>query len=395
MAAHPRDVNKRRQSQTGLPLYHSGSLLKKHSKEKNFTKFFAELRGTTLFLYTDYTQDTYVQKLDLELLKSMNSESSHKSKMPTLFHLSLPSETVQLKMENADTAELWRGYILTVTKKEIPSKLQLLPGQMVQLQETLEREKARTLSLPRPPLPPRPPFMHAQNSGGCNPANPGDAPDSRNPDTPACFFNVTRQEAERMLECNPQHGNIILRPARMANNYALTLRQMTPSGPSIKNFRVSSTSSGFVIELDKPVTVSSLNEVLHYFIELTENRLVPYTESQPYDTRKMLPAPKFVSSSASVNSKNVPQAQVAPVQRPKSRKELPPLPLPNKPDDGEYMEPDDFNLNTVSQVSFGIELQHVLKQRREIINGDSEDEDEKHFDKRLSDRFSSSTVKSH
>lgn len=42
-----------------------------------------------------------------------------------------------------------------------------------------------------------------------------------------CFFNVTRQEAEQMLRQNPEYGGIILRPSTLANNYALTLRQVT------------------------------------------------------------------------------------------------------------------------------------------------------------------------
>lgn len=43
-----------------------------------------------------------------------------------------------------------------------------------------------------------------------------------------CFFNVTRQEAEQMLESNPEHGSIIIRPSTLPNNYALTLRQQMP-----------------------------------------------------------------------------------------------------------------------------------------------------------------------
>lgn len=39
---------------------------------------------------------------------------------------------------------------------------------------------------------------------------------------------MTREEAEQILEDNPEHGSIILRPSTLANNYALTLRQLTP-----------------------------------------------------------------------------------------------------------------------------------------------------------------------
>lgn len=40
-----------------------------------------------------------------------------------------------------------------------------------------------------------------------------------------CFFDVTRQTAEKMLEANPENGSIIIRPSTLANNYAVTMRQ--------------------------------------------------------------------------------------------------------------------------------------------------------------------------
>ncbi|CAN9515023.1 unnamed protein product [Ophioblennius macclurei] len=371
MAATLRVVNKKRQSLTALPLYHYGHLYKKGSKEKDFKKFYAELRGTTLFLYTDDSQDTYIEKLELELLKTMKLQSPYNSKMPTVFDLKLHKDTVQLKLDNADTGELWRGYILTVTKKEIPRELQLLPGQRVQLQEALDLEKARNPQLSRPPLPPRPGFLQTSMS-------------TDESDYPECYFNVTREKAKEMLNSKPEHGNVILRPATVANNYALTFRQMTPSGPTFKNFRVSSTSSGYVIELDKPVTVSNLKEVLQYFIEKTEHRLLPYTERQPYDTTiGTLPrAPKFTSAASSAPSKQVPKAQVNPMPRPKA--EVPP-PEDNS-DSGEYENPDELKLDmgkedenktswlheTRGTASFEGELRKALKQRREVLRTDSE-----------------------
>lgn len=371
MSVHPRVVNKRRQSLTALPLYHSGHLQKKHGDDQDFTRFYAELRGSSLFLYRDDTQVTYSEKLDLELLKSMKLESPYKSKTPTVFNLSLHNTVVQLKMDNADTGELWRGYILTVAHREIPSQLQLLPGQMVQLQEALDLEKSRNPTIPRPPLPRRPAFLQAAGSGENPPAPPGDGHD---PGIPACFFNVTRQEAERMLELNPECGGIILRPATMANNYALTIRQMTPRGPSTKNFRVSSTSAGFVIELDTPVAVPTLNEALQYFIEKMEYRLLPYKENQPYDTNigKLPPAPKFISATSTAGKK-VPKAQVAPMRQPQIRKEFPPL--PDKPEEENYLEADNENLET-GRGPFQNELQEVLTHRRNRMKSQSEQEEQ-------------------
>nr|XP_020447209.1 signal-transducing adaptor protein 1-like [Monopterus albus] len=303
---HPRVLHKKRATITELPLYYSGHLLKKNSKEKDFKKYHGELRGATLFLYKDDTQDTYTERLDLEQLKSMEMESPYQRKVPTIFTLTLQTEEVHLKMDNADTGEEWRGYILTVVKKEMPSKLHLLPGQLFQLQEVLAQERGRIAPL----LPPRPsvPFQASPSSS---------PPDCSSLDMPECFFNVTREEAKQMLNANPEYGNIILRPSTLANNYAVTLRQLMSSGPVMKNYRVTSTNSGFVIELEKPVKVTSLNHVLKYFLEQTEC------------VKCISPTP-------------LPKAQVAPMLRSQPKEVfLPPL---AKPEEGEYVDPDDHTL---------------------------------------------------
>ncbi|KAM6952376.1 signal-transducing adaptor protein 1-like isoform 2-T2 [Lycodopsis pacificus] len=335
MSLPARIVHKRRATITDLPLYYSGHLLKKLTKEKDFKKYYGELRGSTLFLYKDDTQDTYTETLDLEGLKSMELDSPYQRKEPTIFTLTLHKEEVQLKMENADTGEEWRGYILTVVKKEIPSKMQLLPGQMLLLQDALDQERRRIRA--RPALPPRPPFLLSASSS--SPTPPKDELDHCASALPACFLSVTRQEAERMLEENPECGSIILRPSTLAKNYALTLRLLTPSGPVMKNFRVTAINSGFVIELDTPVTVSSLDDVLQYFFEKTEYRLHPYMESQLYDTCiNVSPAPKCISVT-STTPKIVPKAQVAPMLRSQNKAEL--LPPPTKQEEDEYLVPED------------------------------------------------------
>ncbi|TNN81958.1 Signal-transducing adaptor protein 1 [Liparis tanakae] len=228
MSLPARVVHKRRATITDLPLYYSGHLLKKLPKEKAFNKYYGELRGTTLFLYQDDTQDTYTEKVDLEQLKSMELKFPYQKKAPTIFNLSLDKKELQLK-------------------KEIPSKLKLLPGQMLLLQDVLDRERRRNTHRQCPTLPPRPRFLPPASASL---TTSEDELDRCAPEFPACFFSVSRQEAERMLEANPESGSIILRPSTLANNYALTLRQLTPSGPVMKNYRVTSTTDGFVIELD-------------------------------------------------------------------------------------------------------------------------------------------------
>ncbi|KAK2904202.1 hypothetical protein Q8A73_010859 [Channa argus] len=329
MSGLPKVIQKRRK--TTLPLYYSGHLMKKNTKEKDFKRFYGELRGTTLFLFKDEMQDTYTEKMDLEQLKSMELESSYPRKTPAIFTLMLQTEEVQLKMDNADTAEEWWGYILTVVKKEIPKKLQLLPGQMMRLEEALAQEMRRNPPALCPPLPPRPVFLHSPSS------SPSHLPTLKASDMPVCFFNVTRQEAEQLLEANPENGSIIIRPSTLANNHALTLRQQIPSGSVMRNYRVTSTNAGFVIELDKPVTVASLKEVLKYFLEKTDYRLKPYMASQPYDTCIEVPVSPKCISITSPPAKTVPKALVAPMLGFQTKEE----PAPTEPAVGEYVIPDD------------------------------------------------------
>ncbi|KAF6717768.1 Signal-transducing adaptor protein 1 [Oryzias melastigma] len=353
MSLNARVVHKRRETITALPLYFSGHLQKKRSKDKEFKAYYVELRGNSLFLYEDETQETYLEKLELSQLKSMQLESSYKKKEAAVFRLSLPKEELHLKMKDADTGEEWRGYILTMANKEIPNKLDLLPGQKVKLEDALKQETKRVFPLSRPVLPPRPAFMQSESLT--------DSPASSTSTKPACFYEVTRKEAEQMLEENPENGGIILRPSTVPNNYALTLRQPTKSGHVTKNYRVTSTQSGFVIELDTAVTVSSLDEVIEYFVEKTDYRVHPYTASQAYDTRiEALPTPPHTS-------KAIPRAQVAPMLHSQSRDKLDIL--ADKFPSGEYIYPDDHrppkpNLKLVQQDS---EFKEKIRKRRENL----------------------------
>ncbi|KAF3838477.1 hypothetical protein F7725_010245 [Dissostichus mawsoni] len=378
-------VHKRRATITDLPLYYSGHLRKKLTKEKDFKKYYGELRGATLFLYKDDTHDTYTEKLDLGQLKSMQLHSPYQKKTPTIFTLTLKTEEVQLQMDNSDTGEEWRGYILTVVKKEIPSKLQLLPGQMLQLQEALDQERRRNPTTQRPELPPRPLFLRTPPPS--NPPQHLPPPLSAPLPPPPPHRPKTRLrtalrflQAEHMLKVNPECGTIILRPSTLANNYALTLRQQTSSGPILKNFRVTSTNVGFVIELDTAVTVSSLNEVLKYFLEKTEYRLHPFVASQPYDTRigewnsavrrlQHVSCPKCVSISSAI-LKTVPKAQVAPMLRSETKEELPPP--PTNQDEGDYVMPDDHDPK-LKPVQMDGELEAVLKLQRKNLYTETEE----------------------
>ncbi|KAJ8269495.1 hypothetical protein COCON_G00121020 [Conger conger] len=337
-----RVIIKRRDKITALPLYYFGYLLKKYTGEKNYKQYFGELRGSTIFLYTDDTHDTYSERVELQNLVSIDTTKTKGGL--TIFTLQLQHEEIQLMIDNADTVEVWRGFIMTVAKLEIPRRLQLLPGQRLRLEEVLEKERQRT-------APPLQPITSDPNCCRWCLLPPSPLVSTETYDDihtlPLCFFSVTRQEAEEMLAQHPQKGNIILRPATDTVNYAITVRMVINSGPTVKHYKVRSEKSGFLIELDEPVTVPSLRDVVNHFVKTTSHCLQPYTETEDYDTCIE------VSPTSSVSPLKSPPARVAP----RIRAGLTPptatcQPLPQKPleEENTYLDPD-----LIEQDSRGIE----------------------------------------
>ncbi|XP_039976509.1 signal-transducing adaptor protein 1-like [Xiphias gladius] len=250
-----------------------------------------------------------------------------------------------------------------------------------QLLKKHTEERVRTKKRKNQNLPPRPTFLLSASSSP-SPPPAKDKQDHHNPNMPLCFFDVTRQEAERMLEANLEYGSIILRPSTLANYYALTLRKLTPSGPVVKNYRVTSTNSGFVIEY--VVTVFSLNDVLKYFLDRTDYRLHPYVASQPYDTRiEVSPAPKCISIT-SPTPKTVPKAEVAPMPRSQTAEE---------PDD-HNLKDSDICVFLSKLVQLDSELRRVLNSRRENIYSASGEEEDSYYENPTTEKPHSCTTKS-
>nr|XP_043897007.1 signal-transducing adaptor protein 1-like isoform X2 [Solea senegalensis] len=327
MFKQPKAIYKRNASITALPLYYSGPLLKKRNDKKNFEPYFGELRGSQLFLYKHDAQETSTEKLDLEQVKSMDLNKPCVTS--AIFTFTLQKEVVLLKVDNLSTGEEWRCYLLTMAKKVIPSNTLLLPGQLIKLREALDQElRRRNLSRLCAPTMPAPSFPPSASSSSSSPQRAAAKPNPSNSDMPACFFNVTRQEAEAMLEHHPQNGNIILRPSS-EGNHAVTVRLLLDSGPVLRNYKVTSSHLGIVIHLDIPVRVHSFTDVLNHFLEKTEHYLWPYSESQLYDTT-IDPLPvQMCNSISSPSPSKILQAQV----KPRHQSQEP---------ENDYEDPDEF-----------------------------------------------------
>ncbi|XP_043428511.1 signal-transducing adaptor protein 1 isoform X1 [Prionailurus bengalensis] len=262
----PRRIFQERLKITALPLYFEGFLLVKRSECQEYKHYWTELRGTTLFFYSDKKSPTYVDKLDIIDLTCLTDQNSTE-KNCAKFTLVLPKEEVQLKTENAESGEEWRGFILTVTELSVPLHVSLLPGQVIRLQEVLEREKRRRIETERIP-----------SSAIEKEQEPTeDYVDVLNP-MPVCFYAVSRKEAIEMLEKNPSLGNMILRPGSDSKNYSITIRQGIDM-PRIKHYKVMSVGKNYTIELEKPVTLPNLFSVIDYFMKETRGNLRPFIYS--------------------------------------------------------------------------------------------------------------------
>ncbi|XP_018415419.1 PREDICTED: signal-transducing adaptor protein 1 [Nanorana parkeri] len=272
----PRRISQQRTMLTSLPLYYEGFVWIKRPRSKE-AKYWTELRGTKLFLYNDKKQEKYIDSIELRNLKSVNDGHSNQKQWSEVV-LTLDKEEVIIKTEIAEDAEEWKGFILTVVEQSVPSWLTLLPGQLIRLKEVLEKETARRAEEKGPLVLPSRMSVDVPSSEAYEDVAVSNA-------MPMCFYSVSRHEAAEMLVKNESFGNLILRPGGDSKNYAVTIREPSENSRSqVKHYRILKTDRGFTIELDKPVILNSLDDVVDHFIRETRGKLKPYV-SNIYDTQ--------------------------------------------------------------------------------------------------------------
>ncbi|NWS60984.1 STAP1 protein, partial [Chunga burmeisteri] len=254
----PRRIFQERQRLTGLPLYFQGYLSVRHSRCQEFRVYWTELRGTTLFFYDDKRAPTYSHKLDISALTSATSVYPDENGSAQ-FILMLSNGELELKANDYESGKEWKGFILTVTKLSVPPDESLLPEQLTRLQEVLEKEKKRRITL---------------NNCSSTSLNRKSPPSSTLTTMPACFYAVSRREAMEMLEKNPSCGNLILRPGSDSKNYAITIRRERDA--HLKHYKVRSKGTSYIIELETQVTLPSLQDVVNYFVTQTRGNLKPF-----------------------------------------------------------------------------------------------------------------------
>ncbi|XP_056585515.1 signal-transducing adaptor protein 2b [Triplophysa dalaica] len=223
--------------------YHEGFLEKKSIKDKVGRKLWTSLCGKSLFFFNSTKDSVYIEKLDLSDLLSVSDDGCRDRKLDSArFTLHMKNDDIKMIAPSLEARELWKGFMLSVAKLSLPASLNLLPGQIHMMKEVIKKEKIRLASYSSP---------------DCHLYLPVIS------EMPACYYNVSRTEAELRLEKNPERGNLLLRPSKEGASFAITTREDV-NGSVFKHYRVSRRpEGGFSIDIEIPIPCSTLHDVIN------------------------------------------------------------------------------------------------------------------------------------
>ncbi|XP_038572233.1 signal-transducing adaptor protein 2-like isoform X1 [Micropterus salmoides] len=335
--------------------YYEGYLEKRSFREKTSRKLWTCLCGSTLFFFNEKRDADYIEKLDLSGFISITDDGSYDRNLGAArLNFQMKDENIKFTCPNAETRELWKGFIHSVAKLSLPSSLNLLPGQIQMLKEVIEKEKERIKTVPpsavssnsspyislQAEMPVVPPPAVTSSTPHTSlqadmPAVPLPAVTNSSPyihlqaDLPACYHNVSRLEAELLLEREAKRGNLLLRPGRDGQSFAVSTRQDL-GGSIFRHYRVTRKhAGGFTIDVDNPVLCATLHDVIDYLVDKTDGVLSPLSIEEQYEKNIY-----FIWSDDENGEKSVQQAQSAPPSIPPKPVALRPpilVPVPEQP----------------------------------------------------------------
>ncbi|NWT73775.1 STAP2 protein, partial [Prunella himalayana] len=207
---------------------------------QGYRRVWAGLQGLKLAFYRGPQEHEPLELLDLGELVTAQAEGG-------ALVLRLRGQEVTMKTESWEAQEMWRGFILTMAKMKMPRDLALLPGHNFQLLQALREERER-------------------RDRAVSPVTSV---------VPSCFFQVTRAEAERLLEQSAGRGNLLLRPGGHGRGVSVTTRQERGGTALLRHYRVRREAQGYVIDVETPHRCSSLAEVAQFFVRSSEGSLQP------------------------------------------------------------------------------------------------------------------------
>ncbi|XP_020826935.1 signal-transducing adaptor protein 2 isoform X2 [Phascolarctos cinereus] len=222
--------------------YYEGFLEKKGPKDRDYKKFWAGLQGLTIYFYT---------RNRVPQMMSQGAAAPWTQALISACHWKVrrSDSSPCLQVDSLESREMWKGFIMTVVELKVPSNLTLLPGHKYMMAEALTKEK-----------------------------------DRRAQEKPSCFLNVSRVEAQLLLERYPDCGNMLLRPGSdRSGGYSITTRQTLNGAEVVRHYKVKREGHGYVIDVEEPVSCSSLHDVVNYFVSNTKGTLVPFYPDEDYE----------------------------------------------------------------------------------------------------------------
>ncbi|XP_053360608.1 signal-transducing adaptor protein 1-like [Clarias gariepinus] len=251
--------------------YYEGFLEKRSLKNRTSQNLWAALCGDALFFFNNSKDCDYVEKQELSNFISLTDYPSSDVSL----HLRVQDDDIYLTAPSLEARELWKGFIWSVVKLQVPTSLNLLPGQVRMLKDAVEKENERLKEI-------------AEKAAAEQASKAAATPDHNDymsvlSEMPACFCKLARIETENLLEKHKDKGNLLLRPSRDGTCFAVTTRQEF-NGPVFQHYRVTQTpDGGFVIAVDNPIPCKTLHDVINYLIETTGGYYKPLVLEHKYD----------------------------------------------------------------------------------------------------------------
>ncbi|XP_041705041.2 signal-transducing adaptor protein 2-like [Coregonus clupeaformis] len=278
--------------------YYEGYLEKRSSNDTASRRLWTCLCGNTLFFFNNTKDNDYVEKLDLIDVISLTDDCNRDRNLEAArLILHMKDGEIKITAPSLEARELWKGFIYSVVELSVPSSLNLLPGQIHMMRETVEteRERQNNLSL----------TLAAASSSNLV------------EDMPACYQPVSRTEAEIMLERHSDRGNLLLRPSRDGASLAVTTRQDL-NGSVFRHYRVARKhDGGYTFDVETPIPCATLHGVINCLVEKTNGALTPFIMEGPYER-----SITFVQANEESGENSLQCAPITPI---------PPVPVPALP----------------------------------------------------------------
>ncbi|CAB1324387.1 unnamed protein product, partial [Coregonus sp. 'balchen'] len=226
------------------------------------------LCGNTLFFFNNTNDSDYVEKLELRDLISVTDDCSRDRNLEAArLILRMEDGEIKITAPSLEARELWKGFIYSVFELSVPSSLNLLPGQIHMMRETVETERERRKTLSPTPASASSSNLYLSLVG----------------DMPACYQPVSRTEAEMTLERHSDCGNLLLRPGRDGASLAVTTRQDL-NGSVFRHYRVTRKhDGGYTIDVETPISCATLHDVINCLVDRTNGTLTPFIMEGPYE----------------------------------------------------------------------------------------------------------------